>query len=233
MKKISVCMATYNGEKYIREQLNSILNQTITVDEIIVSDDNSTDLTVKIIEELNDSRVKIIYNKSKGFVSNFENALENSTGDYIFLADQDDIWDEKKVEIVIPFFREYDLINHDSYIVDKNGEKLIEDSYFEIMKSRKGIIKNIVRNTYLGCCMAFKREVLKKALKFSSKNVAHDIWIGIVAEKFGKTFFLEEKLLKYRRHGDNASFSTEKSKRKFGEKIISRIYLIKNILFLK
>lgn len=226
-------MATYNGEKYIREQLNSILNQTVSVDEIIVSDDNSTDLTIKIIEEIKDSRISIIYNKSKGYVSNFENALENATGDYIFLADQDDIWDEKKVEVIIPLFEEYDLINHDGYIVDKNGEKLFKDSYFEIMKSRKGIIKNIIRNTYLGCCMAFKREVLEKALRFSSKNVIHDIWLGIVAEKFGKVIFLEKKLLKYRRHGENASFSTEKSKRKFSEKIISRFYLIKNILFLK
>lgn len=90
---ISVCMATYNGEEYIKEQLESILCQLGEMDEIIISDDGSTDNTLNIIESYNDSRIKIHINTGKhGFVYNFENALQKAKGEYIFLSDQDDIW---------------------------------------------------------------------------------------------------------------------------------------------
>ena len=90
---ISVCIATYNGEKYLREQLDSILPQLAESDEVIVSDDGSTDGTIDLITSLNDPRIKIVSNSGrKGYVGNFENALKHTTGDYIFLSDQDDIW---------------------------------------------------------------------------------------------------------------------------------------------
>ena len=91
--KISVCIATYNGAKYIEEQVQSILYQLSEKDEIINSDDGSKDNTLAIIKSLNDARIKVIHNTLKhGLVSNFENAIKHADGDYIFLSDQDDIW---------------------------------------------------------------------------------------------------------------------------------------------
>ena len=98
---ISVCIATYNGEKYIKEQLDSILPQLKKLDEIIISDDKSKDKTLKIIKTLNDSRIKIFTNPKKGLISNFENAITKSSGDYIFLSDQDDIWHENKIQFYL------------------------------------------------------------------------------------------------------------------------------------
>ena len=101
---ISVCIATYNGEKYIREQLDSILPQLGLDDEVIISDDSSTDNTLKIIEEYNDCRIKIFSNnKFYSPILNFENALKKAQGDFIFLSDQDDIWKSNKVEVVMKY----------------------------------------------------------------------------------------------------------------------------------
>ena len=110
--KISVCIATYNGEKYIKEQLESIIHQLGEYDEIIISDDGSNDKTIQIIENFKDTRIKI-FNHSPNrktkykfdlTTRNIENALSKAKGDFIFLADQDDIWIKNKVEKLIPFF---------------------------------------------------------------------------------------------------------------------------------
>lgn len=94
---ISVCMAAYNGEKYIKEQLLSILKQIGPNDEVVISDDGSKDRTKDIVDSLNDKRIRYVENKNKhGFTHNFENALQIAQGDYIFLADQDDIWRDDK-----------------------------------------------------------------------------------------------------------------------------------------
>ena len=98
---ISICIATFNGEHYIKDQLLSILPQLTVHDEVIISDDNSSDKTIKIIEEFNDLRIKIYYNNplKKGYSNNFENALSKSNQQLIFLCDQDDIWFNNKIQI--------------------------------------------------------------------------------------------------------------------------------------
>ena len=164
---ISVCMATYNGEKYIKEQLSSILSQLSEKDEIIVSDDSSTDKTVEIIESFQDKRIKILKNnKFRQPNLNFENALKYSKGDIIFLSDQDDVWIENKVEIILNQLKKYDLIVSDAFITNEKLN-ITNDSLFSEVNSNRGILKNIIKNTYYGCCMAFKRKVLKKALPFT------------------------------------------------------------------
>lgn len=227
---ISVCIATFNGEKFIKEQIKSILEQTEQVDEIIISDDNSTDRTLEIIKEFNDKRIKILKNKTKGIISNFETALENVKGEYIFIADQDDIWIENKVELTLKILKEYDLVIHDAELIDSDKNKIGNKTYFQIINSKKGILRNIYKCRYLGCCMAFNRKVLNKALGFSRKNIMHDIWIGLVAEKYGKVYFYDKCLIKYRRHGNNLSFASEKSKRSLKEKIRDRYNLVRNII---
>lgn len=203
---VSVAVATYNGEKYIREQLKSILDNLEQNDEVVISDDGSTDNTLKIVKEINDSRIRVIKGPGKGIKQNFANAIEQCKGEYIFLSDQDDYWYKNKVVTVCKAFRENNaiLIEHDAKIVDANG-KTMYSSFFEMRKVRPGVWKNLLRNTYHGCCIAFKQELVPYILPIPDDIYLHDQWIGILADYIGKTYFLKDKLINYRRHGNNAS----------------------------
>lgn len=205
---ISVCMATYNGEKFIRKQIDSIVKQISVNDELIISDDGSTDSTVDIIRDYQKrfQNISLLCGPRQGVVKNFENALVHAHGDYIFLTDQDDVWADTKVQSVMECFSKTgcDLIVHDAKIVDGDG-KTIEESFFKHRNSRKGYLQNLVKNSFLGCCMAFRKDVLEAALPFPDQIEMHDWWIGLIAEKIGKTVMLDEKLLLYRRHGNNVS----------------------------
>ncbi|MCX9026378.1 MAG: glycosyltransferase family 2 protein [Candidatus Methanoperedens sp.] len=205
MSKISVCMATYNGEKYIHLQLGSILDQIGENDEIIISDDSSTDNTVNIIKTFNDKRIKLFEN-NRFFnpIHNFENALEKAKGDIIFLSDQDDIWLENKVKIMIGLLHQYDLVVSDCIIINEN-EDILNESFFRIRGSKKGLLNNLLKNSYMGCCMAFNRRILDIALPFPDNIPMHDMWIGMIGELYGKTYFCDQKLIKYRRHENSAS----------------------------
>ena len=208
---ISVCLATYNGEKYIREQLDSILPQLNCDDEIVVSDDSSTDKTLQIVQSFDDPRIRIFpNNKFHSPIFNFENALKKANGEYIFLCDQDDIWLSNKIEMMKKYLGKYDLVVSDCKVVDANLNVLSE-SFFSTLHSGNGFCKNLIKNTYLGCCMAFRKEVLKYILPFPSLIAMHDIWIGLSVELNGKPYFLHEPLMLYRRHGGNVSFGGEKS----------------------
>jgi glycosyltransferase involved in cell wall biosynthesis len=159
---ISVCLASYNGELYIREQLNSILSQLDVDDEIIISDDSSNDGTIKVIQSYDDPRIILLESmpetKKLGVVKNFERAIRHASGDYIFLSDQDDIWLEGKVSSAIDALQNNLLVVTDCRVVDLHLQE-INKSFFQLRCSGKGVIKNILRNSYLGCCMAFKKEL--------------------------------------------------------------------------
>lgn len=205
-EKVSVAMATYNGEKYIKEQIETILNNLDDKDELVISDDGSSDMTIEIINKINDKRITLLEGPRKGLKKNFENAIKNTTGDVIFLSDQDDIWMENKVEKVLECFNNnnYILIQHDAVVVDEN-DKVIYESFAEHRKVKTGVIKNLIKNSYHGCCIAFRKELIKEILPIPDNIYLHDEWIGIVAELNGKTYFLNEKLIKYRRHSENTS----------------------------
>ena len=208
---VSVAMAAYNGSKYIESQLYSILNQLNANDEVIVSCDKGTDNTFSIVEEIarRDSRVKVVLGPSKGVIANFENAISKCTKDYIFLSDQDDVWMNTKVSDVLLEFNKTNagLVIHDALIVD---EKLKEKSpsFFNMRGSRSGILNNIIKNSYIGCCMAFKKELKEIILPFPKGIPMHDQWIGLAAEKYSSVSFLDKPLIKYRRHSDNVSSDT-------------------------
>ncbi len=228
MKKISVCIATYNGEKFIKQQLESILVQLKNEDEVVVSDDHSTDNTIKIIEDINDPRITILKNDGKGLIDNFENAIKNSSGNYIFLSDQDDIWCDNKIEICLQDFENgYDLILSDCTMFDSETNAIFNDSFFVFNNSKKGIIKNIIKNSYIGCCMAFNRRVKNAVLPFPRNIPMHDSWIGIVSEIYFKVNFNKNKLINHRKHSLNASYtSTGKSKYSLTKKISFRIFIV-------
>lgn len=207
--KISVCIATYNGELYIKQQIESILLEISEDDEIVISDDSSSDNTLKIIEAFQDKRIRIFKNQVfKNPIFNFEHAIKQATGDLIFLSDQDDVWLSGKVTAMLNALQEYDLVVSDAYISDSNLN-VIKDSYFEWRNSKAGVIKNLIKNSYLGCCMAFKRKLLDVVLPFPKNIPMHDMWVGMMAELFFKTGFIKEKLIIYRRHGGNATYLNE------------------------
>ena len=204
---ISVAMATYNGEKYIKEQLDSILKQLNNNDEIIISDDGSTDNTINIINSYNDKRIRIIEGPHKGVKQNFANAISNCKGKYIFLSDQDDIWLDYKVDTVLKVFETTNCtcVVHDAQVFDSNTNEVIMDSFFKFRNSKKGIIKNILKNSYIGCCMAIDKKIVDKIIPIPDDIEMHDQWIGIMCEKYGNSVFINDKLLKYRRHNNNQS----------------------------
>ena len=208
---ISVCMATYNGGRYISEQVESILAQLGEGDELLVSDDGSRDNTICVLEAFGDKRIKIFHNEGQhGVVPNFENALKHSSGDIIFFSDQDDIWDKDKVKICCKALENADLVVHNSDVAFEDGSDRHED-FFLLRHSGSGYWKNLMRNSFVGSCMAFRKEVKDYVLPFPKHILWHDMWIGLMVEKHGRTKFINEKLLYYRRHGDNASATSEKS----------------------
>jgi len=226
MKKISVCLATYNGENFIEQQINSILSQLSDHDELIISDDNSLDNTCNIIKDIDDTRIILIKNRhTHSPINNFENALNHAKGDLIFLSDQDDIWLPNKVNIMSHHLSKYNVVTSNCFIVDKELN-IIADSFFQKGNMRNGFWRNLYDNHYLGCCMAFQREILDIILPFPQKIAMHDIWIGLCSEVFFSSTFINDKLILYRRHGKNASKTSEKSNASLRYKLCSRIYFL-------
>lgn len=224
-------MATYNGEKFLREQVDSILAQLTSEDELVVSDDGSTDKTIGILESYNDSRIKIFHNQNNhGVNGNFENALRHANGDYIFLSDQDDVWLPNKVKVCIDNLRYNDCVVHDCRIVNQNLND-ISASLFSELKAKPGVINNLIKNSFTGCCMAFKRKVLKCVLPFpNSTRFFHDQWIGLIASKLFKPVFINDKLILFRRHSKNSSSAAGKSKLELIDKIQYRLLLCKLLI---
>ena len=204
-------MATYNGSRYIRGQVDSILSQLTEEDELVISDDGSKDETLDIILAFNDSRIKIYHNLGKhGVVPNFENALKHSLGDIIFFSDQDDVWEANKIKVCVEELKDVDLVVHNSKVGYEDGSHHGDD-FFMLRHSGSGFWKNLLRNSFVGCCMAFRKEIKEYVLPFPKHILWHDMWIGLMVEKHGKTKFINDKLLYYRRHGDNASATSEVS----------------------
>lgn len=231
-KMVSVCLATYNGAEFITELLKSILNQLEENDEIILSDDNSSDHTLDCVRKIKDSRIHIYINKHKsGPVGNFENALIKAKGDYIFLADQDDVWLPGKIREVSNHLKVNDLVLSDCIVVNKSLE-IIHPSFFTFRKSRPGFFYNLHRNSYVGCCMAFRREVLNIILPFPKNLHMHDWWIGLLVQLTGKVYFHQTPLILYIRHGNNASPTGEnKSANSLQKQVLIRLILLKHLFF--
>lgn len=208
---ISVCVATYNGARHVLAQLQSILPQLSGDDELIVSDDGSTDATCEVVQGIGDARIVLTQGPRAGVVRNFEHALKGARGDVIFLCDQDDIWLPRKVQRVMQALDEADLVVTDCRVVDDSLNEL-HPSFFHFNGSRPGLLRNLAKNGYLGCCMAMRRTVLEAALPFPEGIAMHDWWIGLVAERTGRVRFLDETLSLYRRHGNNASPAATRSR---------------------
>ena len=207
--KISVAMAVYNGEKYVLEQLDSIFKQLDNEDEVCVSVDPSTDDSYRMLVKLSETepRLKVGMGLGLGVKKNFEQAIKMCTGDLIFLSDQDDVWKDDKVIRILECFGDEDalLVLHDATAVNETMNRTLIESLFAYRECKPGILNNVVKNSYMGCCMAFRKELVPFILPIPENVPMHDQWIGLVAEKKGKVVFLPKQLVKYRRHEDNAT----------------------------
>jgi glycosyltransferase involved in cell wall biosynthesis len=228
---ISVCLATYNGEKYVKQQLSNVLSQLGKSDEVIVVDDCSTDHTIHILQEFGDPRISLHRNNTnQGILRSFEKALQQAAGEILFLCDQDDLWNEGKVETIKSVFScspEVTLVLSDAKVIDENGVP-ISDSWFSARAFAPGIAANLVKNRYLGCTMAFRRTVLRYVLPFPSDIPMHDMWIGMINQLYGNARFVPEALISYRRHSKNA---TGRHRSSISQMIKWRAALAKGLIF--
>lgn len=233
---ISVCIATYNGEKYIKEQLQSILPQLSEDDEVVVSDDNSRDKTIDVINSLCDKRIKIYTHRKEPYkflidksTHNFTNALKYAKGDIIFLSDQDDKWIANKVNLMVNQLRSHYMAVSDCYVTDAQLN-IINESYFGIRKRTYGIWDTFWKSPFLGSCMAFRREVLEAAFPFPKYGVGHDLWLALVSIRKFDLVYIMRPLSYYRRHRDTVTISGLANNTTFLFKLRYRIFLLKAIL---
>lgn len=210
----SVAMAFYNGAKYIDEQIRSILENMEEKDELVISVDDASDGSEELLNywKKTDGRIKVIQGPGKGVVKNFENAMRHCQGEIIFLSDQDDVWKKDKIKKIEKIFKDPKVtaVVHNAEIVDENLSSLGETT-FQWRDSGIGFWKNMKKNSYIGCCMAVRRSVLKRILPIPDNIWIHDQWIGLLSEQLGKVVFLEEPLIDYRRHGGNVTELTHGS----------------------
>lgn len=221
--KISVAICTYNGAKYIEEQLRSILNQSVPVDEICVGDDCSSDDTIKIIERIKKETGKditiVINNPNLGCNANFDNTIKRCTGDIIFLSDQDDIWLPYKVKTIVDFFNDNlnkDVVFTNGYLMDENSQRFTEKKLFDVVGLGRDAIRQfccsglalevlMVHNRATGATMALRRSFIGeynigKDKAYRSGDVFHDHIIALAAVAKDKLGVIVQPLIRYRVH---------------------------------
>ena len=225
MEKIDVLMATYNGEKYVREQIDSILNQTYQNIELYISDDGSTDTTKQILNEYEkqDSRVHVFHQeKNLGYISNFGFLMQQVQSEYYMFADQDDVWLKDKIEHTFQKMKEKgaDLVYTDLRVVDQDLHELYP-SFWDYLKIRKKVEYDDLRSEYLyncvtGCTILTKKKFIDQILPLPTKSeyMPHDYWVSLVVALHGKIAHLDEKTILYRQHGNNL-IGSEKTSHKF------------------
>jgi glycosyltransferase involved in cell wall biosynthesis len=215
---ISVCIATYNGANYIREQLDSIIDQLGDGDEVVVCDDQSSDETISIISGYNDPRIYIHRNEVRlGHVRNFEKAMSLARGDYIFLSDQDDIWLPGRVQRMLSTLAEDPslvLLASNFDLIDAQGQMIGEFRQLgDVKATRLGQICSIFmgRAPYYGCTFLFRRALLQACLPIPRGIESHDIWFALVASSVGSVFNLTGPTLLHRIHGKNVTVKKRRS----------------------
>jgi len=223
MEKVDILLATYNGEQYLREQLDSIMCQTYSNFRLLISDDSSSDSTKEILEEYVEKDKRIIVfsqEKNLGVVKNFEFLLKRVENKYFMFSDQDDIWNENKIEKSIKVIEETksDLVYSDLEVVD-SSLNVTYSSYWKLKGFYKKIVKyNNFESLYLnnfitGCTMLSKKEFIDEVLPLpnTSKFILHDYWIPLILSQKHKITYIEEPLIKYRQHKNNKVGSKKKT----------------------
>lgn len=225
MVKISVVLATYNGKKYVEKQLDSIRKQSRKPDEVIIVDDYSIDGTVDYIqhyiEKFELSNWKAFYNEENlGYKKNFYEGLKKATGEYVFLSDQDDEWNENKIEQMISVMDKetsllslscaVQIIDEDSREVDVNCESNYYNSNFMYLDHKPEKLEYFdlayitKHNISPGCTTVVRRELINKFIELYDFELPHDWFLNMLAASENGCGYLNEKLIRYRIHGKNA-----------------------------
>jgi glycosyltransferase involved in cell wall biosynthesis len=233
---VSVCMATYQGERHVERQLRSILEQLDASDEVIVVDDCSTDRTVELIENLSDPRISVFRNQiNRREVYSFGRAIEIATGDIVFLSDQDDVWLPGRVRLMIDRLRESNaaLVTSNFEWIDDSERPL--DVAFDGVSSVASAhhLRNIAdifigKTNYFGCAMAFRREIVPLIVPIPSYVESHDLWIALAANQIGSNLHVDDRTLRKRRHGNNATSTV--SSRSLLPKLRSRWIFVRSLI---
>ena len=223
MEKINILMATYNGRRYVAKQVESILNQTYKDFRLIISDDGSTDSTIKILQEYEqkDSRVEIFsQQENQGIVSNFEFLIGKVRAELFMFADQDDIWEPDKIEKTLKKMEEnnLDLVYTDLEVVDSRLNQ-VAPSYWALkgldyrIKKYNNFESLYLNNFITGCTMLVKSKWINDFMPLpkNSKYILHDYWIALIISQSGKIGYLDEPTIKYRQHTGNKIGSKTKS----------------------
>ena len=226
--KISVCLASYNGEKYIQEQIQSILNCLSDDDELIISDDGSTDSTVKLVESYSAKNISLFHNEEvMGVVGNFKNAVKHSKGEIIVLSDQDDAWLPNRLENLTKLHENHSVVMSNGQFVEQNL-KLKLNTIFDVYKQTHNPLKIFYKNNFVGCSMSFTKAYQNKFLALPSYAPMHDWVIGFYASIKKDIYFDEEVRFLFRRHDSNASSTGNQSDRSFWKKCKDRYLLLKS-----
>ena len=221
---ISIAMCSYNGERFIKEQIDSILYQTYSNFELIITDDCSSDKTIEIIKNYqeNDKRIKLYQNETNlGFVKNFEKSISLCTGDYIALADQDDIWKKDKLKTFIENIGENVLIYSDALLIDEHASSMEK----ELIRPDKDLISGsnnrafILENCISGNTLMFKKELVEQILPIPDDISFHDRWIAFVASTYGSIIFTDEPMTYYRRYSEQITKKREKNYESFFDRL--------------
>ena len=201
---ISIALATYNGEKYLREQLDSIFSQTYKDIEVVACDDGSSDGTVYILKDYERKHGLRLYvnEKNLGYIKNFEKAVLLCEGEYIALSDQDDVWESQKLDKLVKGIRNNLLIFSDASLITGDGKEITRSAfkYVRVNPMRALSMQYMAfRNYVTGCTILFQCELIKKAVPFNS-NVSHDYWLAMFALNENRLIYLPDQLVKYRQH---------------------------------
>ncbi|SKA84114.1 Glycosyl transferase family 2 [Thiothrix eikelboomii] len=209
--KLSVALCTYNGEKYLAEQLESIARQTLTVDEILVCDDQSTDHTLSIAQQFlhQGLPLKIYQNPQRlGFSRNFAQAIQRCQGDIIFLCDQDDRWHPDKVAVMLSYFSQHP----ETLLLFSNGELVNAEAQplncqlWQALPSQPSVnpsFLDLLNHDWItGAACAFRRELIDYALPIPPYWI-HDAWLGLIASAVGEVKAIPDLLIQYRQHDNN------------------------------
>lgn len=211
--RISIALATYNGGLFLREQLDSLYKQTRVPDEIIVSDDGSTDDTITILEEYHKKYGLNYYvnNQSHGINNNFERAIRKCSGDYIMISDQDDIWFPNKIQVSLDKIKEIEkdkpaLVSSQNYVIDGQGN--VVEKRLKITKDTFTCADTLLQpdGVTRGCSLMFNRKLLDVLKPFPlTKDCLYDHYIGVVCASIGIKYNLSVPLMYHRRHGGNVT----------------------------
>lgn len=236
--KLSVALCTYNGEQFISEQLDSIINQTLPIDEIVICDDKSTDKTIEIITnyiQKHPTKIQLHRNETTlRSVKNFEKAISLCTGDIVFLSDQDDVWSNTKVANYVTYFEQHpniQVIASNGFCIDEQSKVHEKYSLWDIpqfLKEQNTTIDyfktiSFFSNIATGASMALRKDSITQILPFPEvKNLHHDEWIAMMASADNAFVLLNEKYFSYRIHSNQQVGGvffdkTEEEKRNFTE----------------